>query len=216
VLHVNSEAEVGRSAATRIADRDTYVTWEVAGTAHTPASVMYGMFSRGSGEWGGEMDLGPETIEYALRAAVHHLDTWVDGGDPPPSAPVIETELVPESEREPEQVLGLGATIPASSHRVVRDELGNARGGVRLPHVEAPLGRHLPANGSDVLMPGYVPFDAETLRRLYPSRDDVTRAVAAAAERAVAAGWLLEADVADLLAATDARLAALDSVWSEA
>jgi hypothetical protein len=208
VLHLDSEAEVGRSAAGRQPDTDRLVTWEVAGTAHTPVSVMEVVLGRVGNRWGGDMELGPYTIEYALRAAVHHLGTWAAGGAPPPPAPPIATEPIPEAEREPGREMSPGVTMPSASVRVVCDELGNARGGVRLPHVEAPLGRHLPANGSDALMPGYVPFDAPTLRRLYATAADHDRATIDAADRAVAAGWLLEADVPALLAEAQARLAA--------
>ncbi len=175
VLHVNSEAEAPRFFAIRQPSTDTYRYWEVAGSGHTPVSTLRAMLDRAGRQWGGESEPGPIGIEYALRAAIQRLDEWAAGGAPAPEAAPIDVRA-------------------GDPHEVVRDELGNARGGLRLPHVEAPLGRFTPSNGTERLMPGFEPFDAATLALLYPSDDSYVEAVDAAAARATDQGVLLPAD----------------------
>jgi hypothetical protein len=204
VLHVNSEAEVPRAASNRPPDSTHYRYWEVAGSGHTPASVMYAMLSRGNHPWTGDLPLGPLGIEYALRAAVDHLARWAGDGTAPPAAPPIEVDELPEGQRPPPAAVNLpGAEairMPVTTHRIRRDELGNALGGVRLPHIEAPQGRFSPVNGDDPLMPGFEPFTPEVLRRLYGSPPGYTSAVEQAVAGAIKQGWLLEADGAHLQA----------------
>lgn len=175
VLHVNSEAEAPRFFAIRQPNTDAYRYWEVAGSGHTPVSTLMSMLDRAGREWGGESEPGPIGIEYALRAAVQRLDEWVAGGAPAPEAALIDVR-------------------PGDPPEVVRDELGNARGGLRLPHIEAPLGRFMPSNGEQRLMPGFEAFDDATLAKLYPGKDAYVEAVDSAAARATEQGVLLSAD----------------------
>ncbi len=175
-------------------DSDTLRTWEVAGTAHADQSTLdYAVES--SREWNttaevdfsslcGPINDGPQT--YVLRAAIAALSDWVAGGDPPPEAPPIETD----------------------GEAVVRDEHGNAAGGIRTPAVDAPVSAL--TGDSDpgesivcVLFGGVTPFDAETLASLYPTHRDYAEAVADAADAAVDAGFLLPADRDEIVDAAD-------------
>ena len=86
----------------------------------------------------------------------------------------------------------------------VVDELGNARGGIRTPHVDVPVAV-LSGIGNDG---GFIaricgvtePFSAEKLASLYSSKDDYCAKFDAATDAAVAAGWFLEADAPEIKA----------------
>jgi hypothetical protein len=85
----------------------------------------------------------------------------------------------------------------------VRNRHGNLVGGIRLPHLEAPTGRHLGEgtprdNRVCSFTGGYAPFDAATLASLYPTHAAYVSSVKAAAQRAVRAGHLLEADATSI------------------
>ena len=78
--------------------------------------------------------------------------------------------------------------------------MGNARGGIRTPHVDVPTAV-LSGTGNSghpvaFLCGRTVPFDAATLAGLYPSAAEYLRRFGAATDSAVAAGFVL-ADDAD-------------------
>jgi hypothetical protein len=95
-----------------------------------------------------------------------------------------------------------------------RDEHGNARGGIRLPEVEAPTAT-LDGLRNDVAQaaPGAqnfcflfgrtVPFDAATLKKLYPTHDAFVRKFSSAVDAIVRDGYWLkpEGDAAKAAAA---------------
>jgi hypothetical protein len=180
--------------AARQPDTDLLRTWEVAGTAHADqATLDYGVES--GREWNttaqvdfssqcGAVNDGPQP--YVLRAAIDALAAWASGGDPP-------------AEGEPLEVEG---------DAIVRDEHGNALGGVRTPAVDAPISTL--TGDSDpgesiicVLFGGATPFDAQTLESLYPTNDDYVAAVTDAADAAVEAGFVLAADRDEIVAAAE-------------
>lgn len=183
VLQLETETDLGERldfAPARQPDTDRVRTWEVAGTAHADAYLI-GPFASAFG-WEAVND-GPH--HWVAQAALDAVVRWVAGGEPPPvSAPI---ELI-------------GSDPPV----VVRDELGNARGGVRTPDVEVPvaaLSGEAPP-GADVmrsLFGSTVPLDAATLRRLYSDRSGYLAAYERSLDRTIAAGFLLAADRAELL-----------------
>jgi len=188
VLHVNSEAEATGAFGDNLVDDPRYRYWEVAGSGHTPATTSREVRARGESDRPTpSIPFGPPTIEYALRAALVALDTWIGGGDAPAAPPLVETTVDAEGTKT-----------------VVTDEHGNAKGGLRLPHIEVPLGRFYarhPEPGLD-LAAGYVAFDDATLRALYGNPDQYRERVEAASKEAVAAGVLLSDDA--VLVAADA------------
>jgi Alpha/beta hydrolase domain len=113
---------------------------------------------------------------YAVRAAVHHLDTWVKTGKPAPTAPRAEFDA-----------LGLPR----------RDAHGNALGGLRLPPLDVPVATY--AATTCGLFGSTVAFDPATLAQLYPSHDDYVTKMQAATDRTVAAGFLLPHDAEELM-----------------
>jgi hypothetical protein len=81
---------------------------------------------------------------------------------------------------------------------IVRDEHGNACGGVRLPELAAPIAEY---HGRDDGRPGLLmiygwarPFHREELRGLYPTRDAYVAAYRQGFDDLVAAGGLRSAE----------------------
>jgi len=182
VLHVLSETDV-RSTQRR-PDDDRYRRWEVAGGAHSgyqgqvyraPISVR---------------DLGAAPtydcarppfsrvpMHHVTASAYEHLRRWSRTGTPPPTAPPL--------------------AFAADGVTKLRDDLGLALGGIRLSQVAAPTALNTGDNAGQtfcVLFGTHVPFDAPTLRRLYPTHASYVRGVVAADAVNLRAGYLLSAD----------------------
>jgi hypothetical protein len=152
--------------------------WEVAGAAHADLFQI--------GEF--EAFLGcPDPVNrgqqaYVARAALRHLDAWARGGDAPPSAPPLE-------------IVDGG---------FVRDELGIVRGGVRTPVVDAPADvvSGSAAPGASVVCDLFgrtTPLPPGAWDRLWPSHADYLAAYERATDAAIAAGFVLPEDRADVL-----------------
>ena len=131
------------------------------------------------------VNAGPQ--HYVMNAAVSHFDRWVRDGICPPPSPRMEV------------VDGAFAT----------DEHGNVRGGIRTPHVDVPTAvlSGFGNGGSPIafLSGSTTPFDVAKLAALYPSRDDYLARYAAATDAAVAAGFVLAADAAEITAIAGAN-----------
>ncbi len=123
---------------------------------------------------------------YVLQAALDALDAWVRTGKPAPAASPIE----------------VGETdTPAP----VLDSHGLALGGVRTPWVDVPTARTSGLGGPESVMSSIFgsgePFDATTLRRLYPGGvGEYLDRFTGALDTAIAAGFVLAADRAEILA----------------
>lgn len=180
VFVVNSESESLAHFPVRQPDTDTYRFWEFAGHAHGTVPSKEALRS----SW--ERDLGITShpmapaagyntlsLEPARSAALDHLLRWLDGTGAPPILDRIRIEGEPP--------------------RIIRDEFGNARGGIRLPAFAVPTGRHtgFAADGTLSLFGSTEPFDAATLQTLYADEDAYTGALKDATSRAIAAGVLL-------------------------
>lgn len=175
-------------------DSDTFRLWEVAGTAHADTyTTVTGMEDRGDSPAVADLvvtsrpivfgpvcarpiNSGPQ--HFVLKAAIHALNRWVREGVPPPSAPRIEN----------------------NGTRLVRDEHGNVRGGIRTPQVDVPIAT-LSGEGQlgeifCLLFGTTVPFDAAKLATLYPTPAMFRDAFTESTDRAVAEGFLLPADAA--------------------
>jgi hypothetical protein len=227
VLRFNSELEAGAVwAAMRDThpDTDTFRYWETAGTGHTPSTALGGVRDTAQRE-GIDPTLTCDypttdfpTIEYAGHAALDALDNWLRTGTPPPSKPLME---LTGPAGPPPGPPGRGG-LSFNANLIARDADGNAKGGIRLPHVEVPIGRHLatnsPAsNASCLLTPGFDAFDGQTaattpgdtwdeptLAQRYPTHQDYVDKVKAAVARAQADGVLLPADGEQLVKEADA------------
>lgn len=182
VLMVQTETDLtGRLQylPARQPDSERVRLWEVAGTAHADKFQI--------GEFEGFLDC-PRPVNtgqqaYVVRAALRHLEAWARGGDAAPSADRLEVV----------------------DGAFVLDDVGNARGGVRTPAVDAPVAllRGDTEPGAPVicqLFGSTIPLDAGALRDLYADREDYLTAYAAATDAAIAAGFVLLEDREAVLA----------------
>lgn len=206
VLTFQSETDVvtlggGRA---RQPDSERFRLWELAGAAHFDT---YGLVASQVDQDGvaieelarqmaptdkpmglpadSPVNSGPQQ-HYVLNAALAHLDRWVREGTPPPEAPRL-------------------AGSDALATALERDERGIVRGGIRTPWVDAPsavLSGDAPGGEGFMFLFGKtVAFDEATLARLYPGGpDEHRRRFEAATAKAVAAGFLLEADADEIRA----------------
>ena len=152
--------------------------WEVAGAAHADLFQI--------GEF--EAFLGcPDPVNrgqqvYVVRAALRHLVAWARGGPAAPSATPIEVR----------------------DGAFVRDEVGNVRGGVRTPVVDAPVEvLSGDAPGASVICGLFgrtLALPEADLRRRWASPEDYRASYTAATEGAIAAGFVLAEDRAAVLA----------------
>jgi Alpha/beta hydrolase domain len=149
ILVVNSEFESSSLAALPVADTDLIRVWEVTGTPHAPARAD-GDRPSSSGWIGNSLDFRP-----AYEAGLRAMHRWVAEGTPAPAQPRIEFD---RSQKPP---------------AIRRDELGNARGGIRLPELAAPTREYRGMSfgtGRPPLFGAAKPFSDEVLRALYPTR----------------------------------------------
>ncbi len=183
------------SLADRQPDTDRIRTWEVAGTAHADTyTVVNGGTDKGDDPsianvvedlgLGCDKPINSGPHHFVLKAAIHALNEWVARGTLPPTAPLLDVQGTP----------------PA----FVLDQHGNVTGGVRSPHVDAPVATHsgLGQEGNLLcsLFGTTIPFDATKLSMLYPTHQAYVDAVTASADTAVAGGFLRPAD-SDLIKA---------------
>ncbi|MFV0315420.1 MAG: alpha/beta hydrolase domain-containing protein [Microthrixaceae bacterium] len=159
-------------------EADNLRVWEIAGSAHADLDQVGEAFESTLG-CSAPINRGQQ--EYVLRAALAGLTNWVETGDAPPSAAVLEIDA--------------GGDAPS----FVLDEVGNVTGGVRTPVVEAPVAvlSGLAPPGSSVvclLFGSTVAMDAGQLASMYDDADDYLAQYTAATDAAIEAGFLLEAD----------------------
>jgi len=144
---------------------------------------------------------------HVLSAAFDATQRWLAEGVPPPTAPPIELKALPA-----EQAPGASpATGPAGRGaagprwEIVRDDLGLARGGIRLAAIAAPVARNTGDNVGNVgtttagerncrLMGSSEPFDAARLASLYPTHDAYVAKVREATEKLLKTGFIVKAD----------------------
>jgi hypothetical protein len=205
VLTIQSETDVIGlgSAGSRQDDAARFRLWEIAGAAHAdtyllvasaaddgslapaafakllaPVTELFGM------KTGKPVNAGPQQ-HYVLQAGLAHLERWAGGGAPPPEAPRL--------------VLGEGDAPLAQG------ALGIVRGGIRSAWVDAPTAvlSGLGQSGAEFafLFGTTRLFDAAELARLYPGgRADWLARFDKATADAVARGFVLEEDAAEILA----------------
>src|SRR5271170_1011010 len=200
VLMLQSETDLMYlgSLASRQPDAGRIRLWEIAGASHADTYQVIAAYQDSEGvdpavlaaalaptdsffgmKMSAPMNSGPQQ-HYVDNAALEHLNRWVRDGKAPPAAPRLEVGS-PES------------------HGFVLDELGIARGGIRSPWVDVPTGVLSGLGQTGVgfapLFGTTKPLDASTLAKLYPrGRTEYLAKFAAAADAAIKAGFILEAD----------------------
>ena len=197
VLQYETETDIFELGfiAARQPDSETVRTWEVAGTAHADAYVLFAnglpRDSSSGAIIGCETPINDGPQHETLSAAVHHLVAWVADGTAPPASPLLDVE---------------GDTF-------VRDALGIATGGIRTPVVDAPLrvlsGEPGPDGGACFLFGQTLPLTGEVVASLYAGLGDWSSTAQRSADMAVAEGWLLPDDAASMLEESKARAVGL-------
>jgi hypothetical protein len=201
VMVLQAEGDViGANLGSRQPDTPLFRGWEMAGTSHADAYLLsIGAADIGNGD--GEVQMlasmqnpfdfgcdsrinaGPHT--WIMRAAIDGLDNWIRTGVPPAVAPPLDVT----------------STSPVV---LTRDAFGNALGGIRSPHVDAPIATLTGLNGGSGFCRLYgstTPFTPAQLAGLYPTHADFVTAWSDSLDSAVAGGFMLQADADALLAA---------------
>ena len=185
-------------------DNDQFRLWEVAGTAHADVyTFVVGFIDSGALPDRGArgrveaddgaarhrrsstpVNAGPQ--HYVLQAALAHFDRWLRDGTPPPRAPRLEVR-----DDDPTQF--------------VVDDHGNARGGIRTPHVDVPVAvlSGMGNDGAAIVAPlrdDRSRSAPSSSRRSTRARPTTCARFDAATDAAVAAGWFLAADAAEIKA----------------
>lgn len=183
-------------------DRGLFKLWEVAGASHvnTWLSAWSEAFRRrdffglppnwdpeASGDYGqqqdgnfGECGFNYFPARWAFRVGLEQLREWVKRGDEPPRADRIERTVDDQGDVA-----------------IVRDEFGNAKGGLRLPPIDVPVATYDARTCG--LFGRTIQFDDATLADLYPSRDDYVDAIREASVEAVLRGHMLPDDARELV-----------------
>ena len=212
VFQVQAEGDVPRFVAARQPDTDRLRTWELAGTAHADRYLLTGggrrplTFTCADPDPTLSVPINDGPMTYSLRVALRHLRGWAADGDRPPGA----------------------SPFALDGDDLARDPTtGLVVGGVRTPHVDVPVrtlhgvrapaggggfcrlfGRADPWNGNADPWDGHPadpsPTPEPVLSDLYSGRDAYLAAFAAAIDRGVEAGFLLEEDRAGMLAEAEA------------
>jgi Alpha/beta hydrolase domain len=192
------------SLPSRQADSSMFRLWEVAGTAHNDVySLLTSNTDLGNDPSVADVievtepvpgvitcdtpiNSGPQ--HWVLKAGLHGLVRWIVTGEP-----------LPEAER-------LAVTQDEEAFEL--DESGNVLGGIRTSYVDAPVAvlSGLGQTGESFcgLFGTTRLFDAAELAELYPSRQTYLDAVRSSTQNAVAAGFILPADAALIVAAAEA------------
>ena len=196
IFETETDLTLLRYAQARQPDTDEVRTWEVAGTSHADAhfirSIVGGPRDPGIGsllKCKDPINTGPQ--HEVLQAAISHLVTWIEDGTPPPTSPRIELE-------------------DGDPAVITRADDGIALGGIRNPLVDAPVAATSGEFAGDVkelqtggnicpLFGTTTTFDRATLVARYGTADEYVRQFRAAADKAVAAGFLLRPDADALI-----------------
>jgi hypothetical protein len=182
-LHEISQGAIAEFPPARQPDTRYLRTWEMAGTAHADGDYLRSLSVQGKKQFPGFLDLsGASTIanngpqKYVMRAVLRALDAWAAGGAAPSHQPPLEV----------------------ADGAIVRDEHGNARGGVRTPQLDVPVAT-LTGEGNS-LIGKTTPFAPDVLSSLYADDAAYLKAFERATAKAKAAGIVLPDDVAEMTA----------------
>lgn len=205
VLLLSSETDVTvlRNAAIEQPDSENVRVWELPGASHADTYLLVASRADGGQLEPSEMARMLEPItelvimtvdkpinsapqqHYVAQAALEHLNRWAGGAEPPPTAPRLE--------------------LDHGDITCQRDDLGNARGGIRNPWVDVPLrmlsGEGQQGEGFAFLFGTTASLEPGAIARLYPGgRDDYGSAFTASLDQTISAGFILEVDREEIIA----------------
>jgi len=184
-LVVLTETDVIGNLKSKQDDSDTYRRWEIAGSAHLDNYDLAVLSGTDPSEPAGLGKICEKPVNNAhqywvMNAGLHHLDAWINQGPLPPK--------------------GDRLTVNADGTGYEVDVHGNAKGGIRLPDVEAPVAvlAGLGNNPSFCRLYGStVAFDAAKLAQLYPDHATYVTKYGAAVQQLHSQGFILDGDLAD-------------------
>jgi hypothetical protein len=192
VIHALGEGDImgGRPLGYRRPDGDApddrFRLYEIVAASHVPtrgyesAAEIFPLLADADPAQG-QLSQFPAAMPY--MAAMHNLIEWVTHGVAPPHAAPIETNDAGE---------------------IVRDEYGNARGGVRLSYVDVPFATYIASTPGETMfqrMIGLeVPLPKERLAALYATHDVYVARVKASVERLVRYRWIFPEDGNEIVA----------------
>jgi len=127
---------------------------------------------------------------YMFDGCLANIEKWVRTGTLPPKADLIQVE----------------------NGKIVTDEYGNAKGGLRSPYVDVPVKTYKPVGTPcpscepkdvcarcsawcPILMSSIVPFDEAQLKTLYSDHDDYVAKFDASADKMLQNGFVTQADL---------------------
>jgi hypothetical protein len=192
VISLLTETDVEWGGGAERGDSPDYRVIEIAGVSHIPSSAA-------NFRSNGMPQQNPVGFEPVFRAALVDLEEWLNGRDPPANAIIELSDAAPRTfDGDPVQ-------------SAARDDDGNAKGGVRLPHMisvlkdgtkaGAPLGHYTgfawdyeKSNFFFTISGTFTPFPDDKLRALYPTRDAYVSLVSAAAKELVTQRYILAED----------------------
>lgn len=188
MLQSEWDASLG-SATSKQVDTDKLRHWEVAGTSHADQYLLDSIGQVSDREVGWTPPQCTRAYNSApfymvQSAALHHLKEWIVQGTLPPVAPRMQRDF-------------FGS--------LKKDKDGNVIGGLRLPELQVPVAKYGTTNstkGSLAFLDLFacsaggstVPFTASRLAELYPTHDDYVSKFTAAADKAVADGYIRQVD----------------------
>ena len=179
IVHILSEAEVTGFLGPGFgvdddSDDPRYRGYEVPGTFHhwhlAPNALNQGPSSE-------EHAAGHNNHSWyrVVHAVLDNLNRWIADRVPMPRAARITRDA-------------------GAADGVVRDEHGNAVGGLRTPWVDVPTARFLPKCTCSMVTGAMEAFEKDKMERLYGSEDGFRARFAARVDELVAGRWLLPDD----------------------
>ena len=175
------------------------IEWDVAGASHNDKRLTENSFDIVGEAFGFDeipFECAKPMNDYpayrVYNAALDWMSRWARDGDRPPEGNPFEMD----------------------GSNLALDEVGNVKGGVRLPDLDAPTKVYAvdnaPAAGTDLftsiigalacgLAGTAEPLSEQQLLSLYPTHQDYVQQYIAAADRALSGGFLLQADYDEMV-----------------
>ena len=184
ILVLATECEARYNYPVRQADTNSFRFWEVAGGSHqSPESseALANIMKRDGVSLGDDpVDRNAVNWGYINSAGIRSIASWVRDKRPPISMPRISMTNDPASPIE-------------------RDQIGNAKGGIRVPELEAPIASYRGERGSNIganwLSGETHALESTKLEELYPEPDSRLRRWNKAVDDLVEKGLVLPEDV---------------------
>jgi len=178
-----------------MANTDKERVWEMAGTSHSGYAGFLSRMDISERDFGTRpsmpvCDQPPYSripTDKVYHAAYKHMVTWIREGKAPPIAPFIDR----------------------NGKEIARDANGNSTGGIQVAEHAVPIAMNTGANAGQArfcrLYGAHIPFAAEKIHELYPTKDAYLDKVKAVTKHNVDAGFILPADAKKTIAAASKR-----------